>query len=303
MKFNPAGNIILVHKGALGDFILGWPCVLSIRRTFPQARVYWAGADDLLFWLNPLNINKVPGSLATEIPKLYHTLEWPKTLSGSGVFWFGIHKVTTACLDHRLIFLTGVDGSNRVGFTETCFNQLGKNGILPAADWEKAWNDYFGPPDNPEHVLIFPGSGNRKKNWPLKKYICLAEALQEQGLKIKFILGPVEKEQGLNISGFDTIICQNYENLQELIKKSLFVVGNDCGPMHLAGMFNVPGIALFGPTAQEIWRPHGIEIVSSPRSCCPCSRNGVIECPDPLCMYEIEVDKVMHMIQEKIQIK
>jgi ADP-heptose:LPS heptosyltransferase len=299
MKFNQTGNIILVHKGALGDFILSWPCVFSIRKTFPQARVYWAGADDLLIWLNPLDIHKIPGSLATEIPKLYHTRVWPKSLSGSRVFWFGIHRVTTACLDQRLIFLTGVNGSKNVGFTETCFNQLRENGILPAADWKKAWNDYFGPSVNPEHVLIFPGSGNRKKNWPLKKYICLAESLQKQGLKTKFILGPVEKELGLNISGFDTTICRNYENLQELIKKALFVVGNDCGPMHLAGMFNVPGVALFGPTAQEIWRPHGIDIASSPRSCCPCSRNGVIECADPICMDEIKVDKVTQMIQEK----
>lgn len=283
--------------------MLGWPCVLSIRRAFPRSRVYWAGADNLLFWLTPLNIIKLPGGLAKEIQKLYHTRKWPQSLSDIKVFWFGIHRVTTACLDNRLIFLRGVEESNKAGFTKTCINQLKKNGIPAEADWEKTWNDYFGPITNPEHVLIFPGSGNRKKNWPLKKYICLAEALQKEGLIIKFILGPVEQEQGLEISGFNSIICKNYEHLQELIKKSLFIVGNDCGPMHLAGMFNVPGIALFGPTAQEIWGPHGIDIVSSPRSCCPCSRNGIIECPDPVCMNEIEVDKVMDVIHKRLQLK
>ncbi len=33
-----------------------------------------------------------------------------------------------------------------------------------------------------------------------------------------------------------------------IIKKSIFVIGNDSGPSHIASCLRKPGIALFGPT-------------------------------------------------------
>lgn len=300
MEFTAPGNIILVHKGALGDFVLSWPCMLSIRTAFARARIYWVGQNDLLLWLKPLKIIRLPYSLEKEVCRLYHVPEWPRALANCMIFWFGIDRVTTCCQDKRLIFLTGVDGSARTDFRTACSRQLGSHGIKPVNNWRKAWNDYFGPRKHPEYISIFPGSGNRKKNWPLEKYLTLASKLQKQGLKVTFVMGPAEQERGMNISGFETITCHNYEHLQDLIKRALLVIGNDCGPMHLAGMFNVPGIALFGPTPPAIWKPNGIDIISSPRSCCPCSETSVINCSDPLCMDEIGVDRVMNLIQKKI---
>jgi len=300
MQFTPTGNIILVHKGALGDFLLGWPSMLSIRSAFPEAGIYWAGRADYLYWLNPLRINRLPRLLENTLALLYHTRNWPDALEKYSVFWFGINRITTLCRDRRLLFLTGVDRTGSAGFRKTCLSRLEKNGIQPSNDWQKIWNDYFGPKKKPEHALIFPGSGNNKKNWPLKAYLELAHLLKMQGFSIKFVLGPIEQEQGLNIPGFDKVVCHNLLYLQELIKKSWFVIGNDCGPMQLAGMFNVPGVALFGPTSPDIWAPHGIETITSFWSCRPCSETGVIDCPDPVCMSDIDIDQVMKILKERI---
>ncbi len=300
MQFTPTGNIILVHKGALGDFVLGWPCLLSIRSAFPRACIYWAGRDDFLHWLNPMKISKLPRILENRVSKLYYSSKWPESLDNFRLFWFGIDRVTTSCQDSRLIFLTGVDRSRHVNFRKALFSCLKKYGILPVADWQKVWLGFFGPRKPSEHVLIFPGSGNRKKNWPFKNYLCLADLLRKQGFRIIIVLGPVEQEQGLNIPDFDTIDCQNYVHLQELIKKALFVIGNDCGPMHLAGMFNVPGVALFGPTPPEIWKPQGMNTVKSDMPCAPCSETAAVDCLDPLCMNGITIDQVMELVRKKI---
>lgn len=300
MHIIPTGNIILVHKGALGDFLLCWPSMLSIRTAFPDSSIFWAGRTDFLFWLNPLRICRLPGTLISSISGLYHVHKWPAALEGYKVFWFGINRVTTSCVDHRLIFLTGVDREASTNFRKTCLSILEKNGIFSDNDWKNAWNDFFGPKKSPEYVLLFPGSGNRKKNWPLENYLGLAHLLEKKGFKVKFVLGPVEQEQGVDVQGFDAITCHNYEQLQNLIKKALFVVGNDCGPMHLAGMFNVPGIALFGPTSPEIWGPHGIDIITSPKPCRPCSETAIIDCLDPACMSEIKIEKIMKIMEKRI---
>ena len=40
----------------------------------------------------------------------------------------------------------------------------------------------------------------------------------------------------------------NLMDVAGVIKKSIFVIGNDSGPTHIASCLRKPGIALFGPT-------------------------------------------------------
>ena len=300
MKIGSTGNIILVHKGALGDFMLCWPCFYSIRRAFPEDRIHWCGNREFLGWLEPMNISPLPRSMESLVSSLYHRQHWPEALSGHRIIWFGIRKKTVSCRDSRLVFINGVTGQGQAGFTETCMSRLEEKLCLPPLSWEYAWQGYFGKRKKPEHVLIFVGSGSLKKNWPLDRFIRLAELLNSMGLKIKFILGPVEREKKLIVSGFDKVYCDSYDLLQDLIRRSLLVAGNDCGPMHLAAMYNIPGVVLFGPTSPAIWKPRGMEVIQSSRTCCPCTEDGIISCPQPECLSDIQVEQVMSLIQEKI---
>jgi len=55
-------------------------------------------------------------------------------------------------------------------------------------------------------------------------------------------------------------------NLARLMQPSAAFIGHDSGISHLAAALNLPGIVLWGNTAEEIWRPphERVTIVKNP---------------------------------------
>jgi hypothetical protein len=45
----------------------------------------------------------------------------------------------------------------------------------------------------------------------------------------------------------------NWQQVAALFSKALVVVGNDSAPIHLAGLMDIPGLALLGPTTANIF--------------------------------------------------
>lgn len=88
-------------------------------------------------------------------------------------------------------------------------------------------------PRSPE-ILIHPGSGSTKKNWPLfdelKRLLPAARMLPQD-------LSLVE--------------------LSRFVRKARGFIGNDSGITHLAAYLGCPTIALFGPTDPRTWGPIG----------------------------------------------
>jgi ADP-heptose:LPS heptosyltransferase len=98
-----------------------------------------------------------------------------------------------------------------------------------------------------EFIVLIPGSSKKHtdKRWPY--YNELADTLLREGFNVVSIFGP--DELGLE----NTIPGYKFNNLDlmdvaGIIKKSIFVIGNDSGPSHIASCLRKPGIALFGPT-------------------------------------------------------
>jgi ADP-heptose:LPS heptosyltransferase len=86
--------------------------------------------------------------------------------------------------------------------------------------------------------------------------------------------------------------------LVALINRSALVVCNDSGPMHIAGVLNIPTIALFGPSDPHIWAPVGernITLACAPMECMPCDQK---HCPyeGNHCMTRISVDEVKRAV-------
>ena len=86
----------------------------------------------------------------------------------------------------------------------------------------------------------------------------------------------------------------------------LFIT-NDSGPMHIATAFNVPTLAIFGPTTRELgFFPYGrghrvLEVKGLP--CRPCALHGGRKCPQGhfKCMRLITVDDVFNNAKEMLQ--
>ena len=93
--------------------------------------------------------------------------------------------------------------------------------------------------------------------------------------------------RSLVLSGATTI-----RELMAAVKRCEVLLTNDTGPMHIASAFQVPVVAIFGPTDWRTTSPFGSAhvIVRQPVDCAPCLLR---ECPiDHRCMTRVTVDQV-----------
>ena len=91
----------------------------------------------------------------------------------------------------------------------------------------------------------------------------------------------------LVLSGATTI-----RELMAALKRCAMLLTNDTGPMHIASAFQVPLVAIFGPTDWRTTSPFGSAhaIVRQPVDCAPCLLR---ECPiDHRCMTGVSVEQV-----------
>jgi ADP-heptose:LPS heptosyltransferase len=102
-----------------------------------------------------------------------------------------------------------------------------------------------------EYIVLLPGSSKKNplKRWPY--FEDLAKLLISKGYEVITILGPEELEMNQSFPGH---VLKNLDwfQLAGIIKNSLFVVGNDSGPSHIASCLNNKGLALFGSSTSAI---------------------------------------------------
>jgi hypothetical protein len=114
-----------------------------------------------------------------------------------------------------------------------------------------------------EVVVVHPGSGGRRKCWPLANFVRVARRLRESGRGVCLLLGPTEVEwwsdTDLNALAdeFPTLRLPEPDVLAAALAAARAVVANDSGPAHLAALLGTPTVAIFGPTSPAVWQPVG----------------------------------------------
>jgi ADP-heptose:LPS heptosyltransferase len=109
-----------------------------------------------------------------------------------------------------------------------------------------------------KYVVLIPGSSKNhpEKRWPFYKNI--AKEFMDQGFDVVNILGPDELSLHKDLLGHKLELLE-WGDLAGVINSSLFVIGNDSGPSHIASCLKKSGLALFGPTTSgaksELARP------------------------------------------------
>jgi heptosyltransferase-2 len=102
--------------------------------------------------------------------------------------------------------------------------------------------------------------------------------------------------RSLVLSGATTI-----RELMAAVKRCAMLLTNDTGPMHIASAFQVPLVAIFGPTDWRTTSPFGNAhaIVRQPVDCAPCLLR---ECPiDHRCMTRVTVDQVYEAAVKQVR--
>lgn len=157
------------------------------------------------------------------------------------------------------------------------------------------------------YLAVVLGSSWQSKDWALEGYLELIKELMNDGSCSIALVGDARQQEtartifnALADSGIGTAGLHNLAGRTGLLQLAAIMahakaaVGPDSGPGHLAAMFNVPYVALFGPTSSPRTAPHGSEslAVAAQTGCSPCYRR---RCPglDRACMRLISVQQVL----------
>jgi len=304
-------KLILVHNGALGDFLTVWPALWALRQCFSTLPLFWAGRDERETWLAPLAIASATHQMRAAIKNLYQATTLPPALDAALVVWFGLDRKPFPLVHDNVWFVPTVDRASFEPPTVVAARGLARRGIAWRQDWLAAWRERCGAwqaaAADPGRVLLFAGAGHRAKQWPLVRFTDLARRLAATGQRPVFVLGPAEIERRLDPGpdGPWTIErCDSASCLTELLLGAGMAVGNDCGPMHLAGYLGVPCLALFGPTAAQQWSPPAARTLSLDIACRPCTKTTrELDCTHPQCLEALEVEIVEQACLELLRMK
>jgi heptosyltransferase-1 len=260
-------SILAVRLGAMGDILHALPAVASLKKSFPEKRVFWVVARKWMELLdgNPNIDELVPferrgaGALARtwrrlrairpEIaidfqgliqsaiagrlarPKVYFGLA--SSLAREPLAALFYTRRIEAAGPHRVernLQLAAAAGASLL--TEDSWLPLGRSeGELPEGSF----------------VLTSPFAGWVSKQWPLARYEELGKRLRARGLELVANV-PVERARELDEFVHLRVHTSSISGLIDATRRAIGVVGVDSGPLHLAAALNKPGVALFGPT-------------------------------------------------------
>jgi ADP-heptose:LPS heptosyltransferase len=170
-------------------------------------------------------------------------------------------------------------------------------------------------PAGPTVIAVHPGSGGKKKCWPLHNYLRLMEELNREGdFSLVVILGPAEDRgeyetvnKFISEKGISAEIIENMpvSEVISVLKKAALYIGNDSGITHLASALGVPAVAIFGPTDHEIWKPLGgnVRIVRSAYPCAPCEEEAYRRCGKAECLETLRVETVLEECRRAGRVK
>ncbi|MCM8808223.1 MAG: glycosyltransferase family 9 protein [Candidatus Omnitrophica bacterium] len=161
----------------------------------------------------------------------------------------------------------------------------------------------LGTNKNSKIVSIHPGAGKIYKKWPAKNFAFVADYLIENGYAVVFIGSERDEDDVLCVKSymknkaFDLCGKLSLGELMALFKKTKLYIGNDSGPMHLASLFNIPIIALFGSANEGRWRPFGDKVVTlrGAERCWKCKGRHCNK--DFQCIKMISTDEVLRKVK------
>jgi heptosyltransferase-2 len=262
----------VIHQGALGDFILALPALETIRKAFPHAKSVIMGYPRIL-----------------ELVEKRFYADEILSIDQKGMASFFVRE--------------GVLDSQLSQYFETfdlivVFGKEGEGTVIGNLRKSKGVT----PEERSKVLILHPGSGSKKKDWPLDRFLNLAHTVQDQlGSRILIVLGPAEgPEVQRAFEGMrpnPPILAKGLTLLQlaSVMEGCRFFVGNDSGISHMAAALGLPTVVIFGPTDQRVWSPRGEKtfVVSRDIYCSPCPQERFFQCKNLECLRGIEIGEVL----------
>lgn len=271
-------GILVIRGGAIGDFILTLPALAALRAHFPRARLTVLGYPHIAQLA-------VAGGLAEDVrpiearglasffnPRAVPPPELADFFAGfalivsylydpDGVFQQGVRCCTRAtyiAAPHR------PDETQALHATDVFLKPLERLAIFaadPVPRLQLAAGGETPPPSRPR-LAVHPGSGSERKNWPESRWAELLKHLAGRAnLELLLVGGEAEGDRLQRLARLwpaDRLTLAQSLPLTALARRLAGCVafaGHDSGITHLAAALGLAGVALWGDTREDIWRP------------------------------------------------
>jgi heptosyltransferase III len=113
-------------------------------------------------------------------------------------------------------------------------------------------------------LILGPAANWGGKEWPLERFITLAERLLQgplQGAQLAVVAAPDEAARVApllaHFPAAHSWIGQPLLTIAAQLQSAALYVGNDSGLMHLAAVSGCPTLGLFGPSDERVYAPYG----------------------------------------------
>jgi heptosyltransferase III len=270
------GRILVIRGGAIGDFILTLPAVAALRKQFPRTHL------EVLGYPQAASLAKLAG-YANEVRSIE-----ARALAGFFArhgeldaalcsYFGGFHIILSYLYDPDLIFQSNVARATKAQFvvgphrpnesenvhaTEVFLRPLERLAIFGASATPRIPMELRRQQESSGMFAVHPGSGSEKKNWPEGRWEELLRTVAaETNWRVLLVGGEAEEERLQRLASLvpiERLRVARHLPLTELAERlagcSAFL-GHDSGITHLAAAVGLRGVALWGETNPEIWRP------------------------------------------------
>jgi heptosyltransferase-2 len=283
-------RILVIRGGAIGDFILTLPAIAALRRQFPQAHLEVLGyphiaqlamAGGLTDRVQPIEARGLAGFFArggTLEPDLMdYFSEFDLVIS----YLYDPDEIFKTNICRCLVgqFIAGPhrpDEAEQIHATKVYLKPLERLAIFDADPVPRLSlnSQPFGAAKRSgdgstlNQIVLHPGSGSEKKNWPETKWAGLIQQIaattnwnlllvggEAEGERLQRLAGAMPSARGSIVQGLPLA------KLAQRIQPCAAFVGHDSGITHLAAAVGLPCVVLWADTLEEIWRPQGERLV------------------------------------------
>ncbi len=283
-------RILVIRGGALGDFILTLPAIGLLRQNFPTARIEILGYRQFVaiaeqrFYADAVRSIEY-GPLATffarnaELPNelveyfagfahVFSYLFDPDGIFAANLRRAGVKNLVT--LDPRpgeglhAAFHLARPMENYALFLDDPGPR-----IHPTAEDQEAAGRFLEGLTAP-FVAVHPGSGGARKNWPVDRWVRVAEGVPG----VTWIVtggeadGDLPERLASGLPGERVRVARDLPLplLGALFSRCSLFLGNDSGISHLAAAAGIPCLLVFGPTDPAVWAPRnaGVRVIEAP---------------------------------------
>lgn len=308
-------KLLIIHQGAIGDIVSIFPAIIRLKEKFCRI--------DAIF-------KKSIGELASflKLTDKFYPVEaafFSSVFSGNANIrtvniFRSYDEIVLFSYSHELeSIIRGMvnrkiyrihprpDASLEIHILNHVLDHLAENGLIPDTAWPE--NDYFmrlseqkeaNNSYNRMKILIHPGSGSARKNWPVSNFMEIFEKLRTAGMNPEIIFGPAEQTLSEIFArylpaGSKIHILTDLSDLMTMLKQSSGFIGNDSGISHLAAFTGIPTVVIFGPSSPKRWKPFGraVEALRPETDCNPCFETGETDCKEMKCLEGITPEMVI----------